>query len=93
MKKINIIGTIIILCMIVVVSCKKYEDKSLQRGVGDVPTISDVNPAIFDKYIGKYDIGNNAVIEVSKDGDHLMFQGPNMPKYQLLPQGIQHRHF
>jgi hypothetical protein len=48
MKKINIIGTIIILCMIVVVSCKKYEDKSLQRGVGDVPTISDVNPAIFD---------------------------------------------
>ncbi len=43
-----------------------------------------VNPAISDKYIGKYDAGNNVVIEVSKDGDKLMFQGPNLPKYQLL---------
>jgi hypothetical protein len=43
-----------------------------------------VNPAIFDKYIGKYDIGNNAVIEVSKEGDQLFVQGPNLPKYQLL---------
>ena len=32
----------------VVVNCKKFEDTSLQRGVGVVPAISDVNPAIFD---------------------------------------------
>ncbi|HEY3389506.1 MAG TPA: serine hydrolase, partial [Prolixibacteraceae bacterium] len=44
----------------------------------------NVNPAIFDKYVGKFDLGNNAFIEVSKDGDRLMFQGPNLPKYQLL---------
>ena len=44
-----------------------------------------VNPSIFDKYIGKYDLGNQVFIEVSKDGDKLMIQGPNLPKYQLLP--------
>lgn len=44
-----------------------------------------VNPVLFDKYTGKYDIGNSAVIEVSKDGNKLMVQGPNLPKYQFLP--------
>lgn len=44
-----------------------------------------VNPAIFEKYVGKYDLGNQAVIEVLTDGDKLMFIGPNLPKYQLLP--------
>jgi CubicO group peptidase (beta-lactamase class C family) len=44
-----------------------------------------VNPSIFDKYTGKYDMGNSTVFEVSKEGDKLMVQGPNMPKYQLFP--------
>ena len=44
-----------------------------------------VNPAVFDKYVGKYDLGNSMVVEVSKEGDKLMVQGPNLPKYQLLP--------
>lgn len=45
----------------------------------------NVNPAIFDKYAGKYDMGNSTVFEVSKEGDKLMVQGPNLPKYQLFP--------
>jgi len=58
---------------------QKIEAKKLK----DETPVS-VNPAIFDKYIGKYEIGTNAVIEVSKDGDQLIVQGPNLPKYQLL---------
>jgi len=45
----------------------------------------NVNTAIFDKYTGKYDYGNSMVFEVSRDGDKLMVQGPNQPKYQLFP--------
>jgi CubicO group peptidase (beta-lactamase class C family) len=44
-----------------------------------------VNPAIFEKYTGKYDYGNSMVFEVSRDGDKLMVQVPNQPKNQLFP--------
>jgi len=49
------------------------------------PTPVKVDPAVFDKYVGKYDVGGNFIIEVTKDGDKLMAQGTNLPKYQLLP--------
>lgn len=44
-----------------------------------------VNPAVFDKYVGKYDVGNNNIIVVSKEDDKLYAQGLNLPRYQLLP--------
>ncbi|WP_321517398.1 serine hydrolase [uncultured Bacteroides sp.] len=44
-----------------------------------------INPSVFDKYVGKYDLGNNYFIIVSKDGDRLFMQWANLPKYQLLP--------
>lgn len=44
-----------------------------------------VDPAVFDKYIGKYDAGNNNIVVISKDGDRLFAQGLNLPRYQLLP--------
>jgi Domain of unknown function (DUF3471) len=44
-----------------------------------------VDPAIFDKYVGKYDAGNNNIVIISKEGDKLYAQGLNLPKYQLLP--------
>jgi len=44
-----------------------------------------VNPVIFDKYTGKYDMGNSMIFEVTKEDDKLMVQGPNQPKYQLFP--------
>jgi CubicO group peptidase (beta-lactamase class C family) len=44
-----------------------------------------VNPSVFDNYVGKYDLGNNYLIVISKDADKLLMQGPNLPKCQLLP--------
>jgi hypothetical protein len=44
-----------------------------------------VDPAVFDKYVGKYDAGNNNIVIISKEGDKLYAQGPNLPRYQLLP--------
>ena len=44
-----------------------------------------INPIFFDKLIGKYDFGNNYVIEIVKENDKLFVLTPNMPKYELLP--------
>ena len=44
-----------------------------------------VNPSVFDKYIGKYDLGNSKALVISKDDDKLFVQVPNLPLYQLLP--------
>ena len=44
-----------------------------------------VNPSVFDKYVGKYDLGNSNIVEVTKDGDKLMVKALNIPKFQLLP--------
>jgi len=65
---------------------------SLQNGLqtvakklkDEVP--AKVDPALFDKYVGKYyNMGNQAILEVLKEGDKLMIQVPDLPKYQLLP--------
>jgi hypothetical protein len=44
-----------------------------------------VNPAVFDKYIGKYDAGEGNTVVITKEGDKLLAQGSNLPVYQLLP--------
>jgi CubicO group peptidase (beta-lactamase class C family) len=44
-----------------------------------------VAPSVFDKLVGKYDMGNNTLFVVSKEGDKLLLQVPNQPLYQLLP--------
>lgn len=44
-----------------------------------------VNPDFFDKLTGKYDFGNNYVIEIVKENDKLFVVTPYMPKYELLP--------
>lgn len=61
-------------------SGQQFEAKKLKD---ETPII--VDSAVFDKYIGKYDMGNNNIIVVSKNGDNLLMQGLNLPKYQLLP--------
>ncbi|HEY4787893.1 MAG TPA: serine hydrolase [Bacteroidales bacterium] len=45
----------------------------------------NIDPAQFDKLIGKYDMGNNLIITITKESDKLMAQGANLPKFQLLP--------
>lgn len=43
-----------------------------------------IDSSIFDKYVGKYNAGNQNIIEITKDGDKLMAQAPNSPRFQLL---------
>ncbi|MCX6279950.1 MAG: serine hydrolase [Bacteroidetes bacterium] len=46
-----------------------------------------INPDFYDKLTGKYDFGNNYVIEIIKENDKLFVLTPYMPKYELLPTG------
>jgi hypothetical protein len=41
--------------------------------------------SVYDRYTGKYDMGNNNLFAVSKDGDRLLLLVPGQPQYQLLP--------
>jgi len=45
----------------------------------------NINPDFFDKLTGKYDFGNNYVIEIAKENNKLFVITPYMPKYELLP--------
>jgi len=47
MKKIKILGLIVTL-IIVLFSCEEEKDPAGLRGVAVIPTITDINPAIFD---------------------------------------------
>ncbi len=44
-----------------------------------------VNLDFFDKLTGKYDFGNNYIIEIIKENSRLFISAPYMPKYELLP--------
>jgi len=48
-------------------------------------TVVKINSAFFDKLTGKYDFGNNYVIEIIKENDKLYVLTPYMPKYELQP--------
>lgn len=45
----------------------------------------NVDPAVFDKYIGKYDAGENNTVVITKESNKLFAQGTNLPVYRLLP--------
>jgi hypothetical protein len=44
-----------------------------------------INPDFFDNLTGKYDFGNNFIIEIVKENDKLFIVTPNMPDYELIP--------
>lgn len=44
-----------------------------------------VNPAVFDKYVGRYDAGDYNTVIVTKENNRLFAEGANLPRYELLP--------
>lgn len=45
-----------------------------------------VDPAIYDAYVGEYEIAPNFTITISKEGGKLMAQATGQPKLELLPE-------
>jgi hypothetical protein len=44
-----------------------------------------INPAVFDKYVGKFNVDENTTAEITREGDKLIATRSNLPPYQLLP--------
>ncbi|HEX8195414.1 MAG TPA: serine hydrolase [Pyrinomonadaceae bacterium] len=45
-----------------------------------------LNPQIYDRYIGEYQLAPNFFVAVTREGDKLMGQATGQPKVELLPE-------
>jgi D-alanyl-D-alanine carboxypeptidase len=45
-----------------------------------------LDPAIYDRYVGEYEIAPGLSIAITKDGTKLMAQSPGQPKLELFPE-------
>lgn len=47
--------------------------------------IAKVDPALYDRYVGKYDYGNSFFINIIREGEKLYAQGTNQPRFEIVP--------
>jgi CubicO group peptidase (beta-lactamase class C family) len=45
-----------------------------------------VDPRIFDGYVGKYQLAPNFYITITREGDRLFEQATNQPKFEIFPE-------
>ena len=48
-----------------------------------------VDPKIFDRYIGKYELAPEFAITITRDGDHLFEQATNQEKFEIFPESAK----
>ena len=48
-----------------------------------------VDPKLFDGYVGRYELAPNIVITLTRDGDHLLGQATGQPKAELFPESAR----
>ncbi len=51
-----------------------------------VRTVAKVDPAIFDRYVGKYELRPGFVVTIAREGDNLTAQATGQAKFELLPE-------
>ncbi len=49
-------------------------------------TVVEVDPAIYDDYVGRYELAENVVFTVSRQGDGLYVQITGQPRVQVFPE-------
>ena len=49
-------------------------------------SVINVDPNIYDAYVGQYEIAPNVVLDIKKEGQKLMSQTTGQPKMELLPE-------
>ena len=47
--------------------------------------VAKVDPALYDAYVGDYELGPNFVLVVSREGDRLMTQATGQSKVEVFP--------
>ena len=51
-----------------------------------VPKQAQVNPRVYEDYIGKYQTTPTFFISITREGDRLFAQGTGQPKFELFPE-------
>ncbi|HEY2532836.1 MAG TPA: serine hydrolase [Xanthobacteraceae bacterium] len=46
-----------------------------------------IDPAVFDGYVGRYELLPNFVLNISREGDRLFSQATGQPKAEIFPEG------
>jgi D-alanyl-D-alanine-carboxypeptidase/D-alanyl-D-alanine-endopeptidase len=46
-----------------------------------------VNPELFDGYVGRYELAQNFIISITREGDRLFEQATGQPKIEIFPEG------
>ena len=49
-------------------------------------TVAKIDPAVLDRYIGKYELAPGFVITVTREGDSLMTQATGQGKFEVFPE-------
>lgn len=65
-------------------------DRPAKR-IGDAPPVKEhrevaVDPKIFDRYVGKYQLAPNFVLTVTRDESHLYVQATAQPRFEVFPE-------
>jgi serine-type D-Ala-D-Ala carboxypeptidase/endopeptidase len=47
----------------------------------------EVDPKVFDRYVGTYALTPNMIFTITRDGDHLFAQLTGQPKAEIVPEG------
>ena len=61
------------------------KDSSSANAVKDIAE-AKVDPAVYDSLVGKYRYGNDAVLTVTREGNHLFAQLTGQPKSEMFPK-------
>jgi len=46
-----------------------------------------VDPKLFDRYAGRYQLAPNFILTITREGDHLFVQATGQPKFELFAEG------
>jgi CubicO group peptidase (beta-lactamase class C family) len=49
-------------------------------------TVAKIDPAVFDAYVGKYQLGPAFIVTVTREGNSLMSQATGQGKFELFPE-------
>ncbi len=63
------------------------QGEEAERTDEPIPTreVAQVDPAIYDGYVGRYEVGPGFDITISRDGDDLFAQATGQPRFQIYP--------
>jgi hypothetical protein len=59
--------------------CPRIADKPAER------VVAKVDPALYDAYVGEYELGPGFVLAVTREGDRLMTQATGQSKVEVFP--------